>query len=542
MQVNVHVRLLNGKTSSFVSSSVSDLKLQIQDACGLHASSQRIWLGGSLIHSLTDGSFLDLTVRINGGSSKNKKVGKKNKKKDKKPPTPEKTVYYDMDMENVILARRGLKSELNQAKRARNYAELDLDQLQTVYDIVREGNERLKASNRKMEAQMEIMKNNFHNECQMFRHKVKETDYNHSNTLKAVELALEVSKESHKLEHRQRMEKMLQTKAAIEEALEKQRKKDREETEQIRDTNAKEMVQLRERFQGHFELLEKKYSASMSQMEQELKLRGRMDLMEIEEMKNMHLKDLCKNHEHAFAEMQTYYQSITKDNLQMITALKEELAELNTRIKQHEKKHAEIVTENKKLKEPLTKAQKTHERLIKLLVNYPKTKRSLKLAQSRVQAIIERQSSLKETKAKLDKELILAETNKNQLKHDLETTVQKMQSRCGKSSSKLQEEVIEIGEKLAGTLEKFQELVESQKVDPMVLTEIQTRVDEVLEMKNKQIEDAKYEIIKAIKQHDDMVRIFESKLRKLGIPEEELGLKTIDELGNTIPMKNLVAD
>ena len=106
--------------------------------------------------------------------------------------------------------------------------------------------------------------------------------------------------------------------------------------------------------------------------------------MEIEEMKNMHLRDLCKNHEHAFAEIQTYYQSITKDNLQMITALKvnlkmvpcafthgseEELEELNSRIKQHEKKHGEIVAENKTLKEPLAKAKKAPERLTKLLVN-----------------------------------------------------------------------------------------------------------------------------------------------------------------------------
>ena len=83
------------------------------------------------------------------------------------PPPPEPTEFDDMNMENAILARKGLRVELKEAKRARNYAELDLDQLQTVYNIVREENVRLEASNRKIESQMEVMKNNFHNECQV---------------------------------------------------------------------------------------------------------------------------------------------------------------------------------------------------------------------------------------------------------------------------------------------------------------------------------------------------------------------------------------
>ena len=37
--------------------------------------------------------------------------------------------------------------------------------------------------------------------------------------------------------------------------------------------------------------------------------------------------------------------------------------------------------------------------------------------------------------------------------------------------------------------------------------------------------------------HDDIIRIYESRLRDFGIPEEELGLKTIDSNGSTVATK-----
>ena len=47
-----------------------------------------------------------------------------------------------------------------------------------------------------------------------------------------------------------------------------------------------------------------------------------MEIHEIEERKNRHINDLMRNHESAFTEMKNYYNSITRENLDLIRALK----------------------------------------------------------------------------------------------------------------------------------------------------------------------------------------------------------------------------
>ena len=46
------------------------------------------------------------------------------------------------------------------------------------------------------------------------------------------------------------------------------------------------------------------------------------EVHEIEEMHHMHLFDIIKNYETSFDEIRNYYNEITNDNLNMITALK----------------------------------------------------------------------------------------------------------------------------------------------------------------------------------------------------------------------------
>jgi hypothetical protein len=47
-----------------------------------------------------------------------------------------------------------------------------------------------------------------------------------------------------------------------------------------------------------------------------------MEVHKIEEMCDMHLFDLINNYDTSFNEMRSYYNEITTDNLNMITALK----------------------------------------------------------------------------------------------------------------------------------------------------------------------------------------------------------------------------
>ena len=59
----------------------------------------------------------------------------------------------------------------------------------------------------------------------------------------------------------------------------------------------------------------------LEQLETDLKMRRKVHIHEIEERKNLHINDLIRN-DKAFGQMKQYYNTITSDNLKLITSLK----------------------------------------------------------------------------------------------------------------------------------------------------------------------------------------------------------------------------
>ncbi|CAM9584240.1 unnamed protein product, partial [Choristocarpus tenellus] len=55
--------------------------------------------------------------------------------------------------------------------------------------------------------------------------------------------------------------------------------------------------------------------ARLQELDEDLELRRKVDIHEIEERKNLHINDLMRNHEKAFGQMKAYYNDITNDNL-----------------------------------------------------------------------------------------------------------------------------------------------------------------------------------------------------------------------------------
>lgn len=51
----------------------------------------------------------------------------------------------------------------------------------------------------------------------------------------------------------------------------------------------------------------KRYEEKLSSMKDELDLKLKVDIHELEERKNLHINELIKNHEEAFAELKNYY-------------------------------------------------------------------------------------------------------------------------------------------------------------------------------------------------------------------------------------------
>jgi hypothetical protein len=60
----------------------------------------------------------------------------------------------------------------------------------------------------------------------------------------------------------------------------------------------------------------------LRQLRDELEIRRKTEIHEIEERKNQQINTLMRNHEKAFSDIKNYYNDITLNNLSLINTLK----------------------------------------------------------------------------------------------------------------------------------------------------------------------------------------------------------------------------
>ena len=82
------------------------------------------------------------------------------------------------------------------------------------------------------------------------------------------------------------------------------------------------VTQLRDDFERLAKEIEQKYERKMRALRDELDLRRKTEIHEIEERKNSQINTLMKNHEKAFSDIKNYYNDITLNNLALINTLK----------------------------------------------------------------------------------------------------------------------------------------------------------------------------------------------------------------------------
>lgn len=79
---------------------------------------------------------------------------------------------------------------------------------------------------------------------------------------------------------------------------------------------------MMKKFESEAMEMEQKYEEKLTSQYESLILKHRMEMTEVEERKTAQIADLIKNHENAFAEMKTYYNDITLNNLSLIKSMK----------------------------------------------------------------------------------------------------------------------------------------------------------------------------------------------------------------------------
>lgn len=466
------------------------------------------------------------------------KKGKKKKGSKKKKAEPVVIVrdeFDDMDVECLTEEVKKATMKLNEIRRNRNYYLIERDQVQQFYEIVNEEVDKTQSHIRNIESQMEKMQDTHRNDIRIYLQKVIHLEYEHANNVDAVQTTGEGERVSEEATHQKRKEEQKKEKMGLKQRLRQQEGDNVEEIRSLKLLEQKDMTKLRQDFEGNHQRLVANYEERLKELEDDLELRRKMEIHEIEERKNRHINDLMDKFEQAFTEMRHYYNSITQDNLALIKSLNDEIEDLKTKHKQNENAMEEIERKNAMLSEPLEATQKQVAELQLKLYNFDKDKASLKHARARLTNAEESSKELQNKQISLSKLYSDMVAERDRLYATFEDTVLKVQYQSNDKNVVLEKMLEEYRDIFEVKKAQFTSVLRASNLDPVVLQNVTKKLDDVLSSKNDQLSELKYEIAKVQKAHDDLVRVYESKLLELGVPKIELGLESLIGAAGSAP-------
>lgn len=170
----------------------------------------------------------------------------------------------------------------------------------------------------------------------------------------------------------------------------------------------------------------RKYEEKYQKLKEELELRLKVEIHEIEERKNQHINELMTNHEVAFTEMKNYYNDITRENLDLIRKHKERLADFRAKIDANQKSIDTLKDRMEELKIPLSEARKDRDNLKKKLQTYDKNKMALTNAKARLTVLRKKVEETRESRIELDKKFEKVEKEKQDMYQKYELAIEQL--------------------------------------------------------------------------------------------------------------------
>jgi len=510
------------------------LKQAIEAREGIPADAQRLVAGGKPLRgALSDevvggASTVELLLRVVGGAKKDK--GGKKGKKGKDKGEGDAPALGDGDgnsEEKMRLENEYLKESLNNEREERNYFQLERDKINTFWEISKKELEDRKAELRNKDREMEELEERHQVEIKVYKQKVKHLLYEHQNNVSQLKEEQERALKLQGEEHRLREAESKKDKRSLKLELKELELAHEDAIRELKQENDKNVTKLRQQYEREVKELQLKYDLKMKLLREDLELRRKVEILEIEERKNNHINELMKKHEKAFGEIKNYYNDITHNNLDLIRSLKEEVAEMKKAEMKNEKLMFEIAQENKKLSEPLTRALKEVEKLRHELANYQKDKMSLQNAKSRLHVLETQLRDLTWEHEVLEQRFHHVEKERDELYEKFESTIYDVQQKSGFKNILLERKLQAINENLEKKESQLSEVIHAANLDPNLLGTVSKKLDDVLDAKNGAIKDLQYELARVTKAHNDVIRVYESKLTEFGIPVEELGFRPL---------------
>ncbi|KAJ1462734.1 growth-arrest-specific micro-tubule binding-domain-containing protein [Pelagophyceae sp. CCMP2097] len=470
---------------------------------------------------------------------KKKKDKKKKKGKGKKEePEQEESEYDNMDLEMLQEVVPMLKQQLAKCTLDRNYVQLERDTIQMFYDITKGEVTDVERHIAAKDREMELMEDNHRVEVRVYLQKVKHLEYEHNNNVRNIAVESEHFDTEEAEGHENRAYELKKTKKSLKLELAEREWSNAEEIKQVKQQHAKNLLKMREGFEGQLSELSDRCGGRLGRLESDLELRRKVHVHEIEERKNLHVNDLMQNHEKAFNQMKSYYNDITTDNLKLIRSLKDEVAEMKKKAVANQKQMCDISNVNIKLSKPLEEVQAEVATLKAKLSDRAKDRLSLRNCKARLHVLERSQRALHDAHASLRDDHASATEQRDALHATFEDSILRIQHKSDFHNVVLEQRLGAATASVEDAREQVREIVGAAGLDAVEMEHVSQLLQHQLAGRNRQIKDTRYEVVRMTKCYNDALRTYSQKLVELGIPAGEvqsMGFTAIPTSASTGP-------
>jgi myosin heavy subunit len=406
---------------------------------------------------------------------------------------------------------------LARTKQMRNFFQLERDKINAFWEITKKESENVKAELRNKDREIEEMHERHQVEMKVYKQKVRHLLYEHKVQIAELKTESERALKNKLEEHREKEADLKRDKRDLKKEKDSQELEHDEQIHRMRQDHDKELTLQMQRFERNIKEMQMKYEKRIKNLREEMELKRKAEIDDIERRKTEHIKELMAEHDKAFQDIREYYNDITSNNLELIKNLKEQVSNMKRNEAYNEKLMFEIAQENKRLTEPLTKALKEVNLLRHELANYEKDKQSLKNAKQRLLLLEDQFKTLSWEHEVLQQRYDKIHEERDKLYERYQSMLHELQQKAVFKNVLLSKKM----EVLTGQLEKkdaqLGEVLKASNLEPGALGPVERKLEDMLNAKNSTIEEMQLALAEITQQHEAVTNTYESYLHEHGV-------------------------
>eukprot|EP00070_Physeter_catodon_P026911 XP_028333805.1 dynein regulatory complex subunit 4 isoform X2 [Physeter catodon] len=288
-----------------------------------------------------------------------------------------------------------IREELDRERKERNYFQLERDKIHSFWEITRRQLEEKKAELRNKDREMEEAEERHQVEIKVYKQKVKHLLYEHQNSLMEMKAEGTVAMKLAQKERRAQEGTLCRDMRALQVGLKEQELASEVVVKNLKLKHAEEITKIRKDCERQVREIEAKYYKKVRMLRDELELRRKTEIHEVEERKNGQISMLMQRHEDAFTDIRNYYNEITFNNLALISSLKEQVQDMRRKEEHLQKEMTEVSAQSRRLADPLQKARDEMTEMQQQLRGYQRDKQTLLCTKARLKVAEKELKSLR---------------------------------------------------------------------------------------------------------------------------------------------------